>query len=404
MPDSAQTAAPFVGRDTAFVRLHQHILNPATRHAMIYIGRDGIGKTRFLRHFNVVFDESHPGVYIPLRTLRPETGADLLRELAQETTQHIQNYFYSPIALPIAHQELDTAATKQWFTEVYLPAVLQIVRADRHLIWLIDDVEVLLAAEAELASFLYQLLQQHSALTIVLTLNLKYETRLSELTPLIDVTQVERLASLSEAETETLIRHFVGDISEADVPAIYQATGGHPRFVASFGRELAKLHDIHGDIVRQVMPTVGSENAQYLEALWQGLAPDERLVLNAVSSLYYDDPLRVIAAEDIETWLLETDFPMDITTIRVTLRGLTYQEIVAMQGGTIQLTTGLLQKWLIENAHLDDLATKGNATLGRSWLIVALVIMGILIVILFSQPAPSVPDALVQPTVTLASN
>lgn len=401
MPETSQPQAPFVGREALYARLHQHILQPTTRRAVLYLGRDGIGKTRLLQHFNTVFAASHPGVFIALRPPQADSAANLLRYLAQATTAHIQKHFYTPVALPIADETADSDAIKRWFSTVYLPAVAQIVRADRHLIWLMDDAHHLLAAGADLPAYLHQVLHDYHAVTIILTLNLAHEAHLPELAPLVDVTQVERLSSFTIAETTTLIRHFVGDMPDDTMPAIQEATGGNPRFVASFGRALTTLYDIRGDVVREVLPAVAQENAPYLEALWRQLGRDERLVLNAINSLFYDDPLQAIRPEDIESWLLETDFPTDITTIRVTLRGLEYQEIITTRAGSIVLSSGLLQKWLLENARLDETAPRAN-TVRWYWALLVAVGLGVLIAVLLAQPAPTVPDAVPPPTVTLA--
>jgi hypothetical protein len=168
--------------------------------------------------------------------------------------------------------------------------------------------------------------------------------------------------------------------------------------------------------------TYGDDDYRYM---WSRLSLNERLVLTAISGLLYGDPLGRIEAATIEGWLVETDYPMDITSINAALRSLEYREIVQATADGLRLTAEMLQTWLLENARLSeraapihtpdaDVATPAYAggrveTARRPRLfsllavaaIIGIIIAAIILVVLSNTPAgETFVDP--QPTVTLA--
>ena len=81
---------------------------------------------------------------------------------------------------------------------------------------------------------------------------------------------------------------------------------------------------------------------------------NERLVLTAITDLIFEDPLDKISVPLLQTWLTDTDYPLDTTAILSALRSLEYNEIVTGMPDAIVLTSGLMQTWLLENARLQN--------------------------------------------------
>ena len=80
--------------------------------------------------------------------------------------------------------------------------------------------------------------------------------------------------------------------------------------------------------VKALTSTIYLYNEADYRVLWDHLGANERLVLTAMSDLLYNDPLGRMDAQAIQSWLVETDFPLDMTAINATLRSLEYREIL----------------------------------------------------------------------------
>jgi Na+-transporting NADH:ubiquinone oxidoreductase subunit NqrB len=154
-------------------------------------------------------------------------------------------------------------------------------------------------------------------------------------------------------------------------------------------------------------PVAYAASDSHFRQMWQVLTRDERLVLTAIASLIYDDPLKAVTVERIETWLVETDYPMDTTAIHAALRGLDYQDVVSnLRNQGYKLVAGMMQTWLLEHARLSEIAGSSFAGLSQkiSWrvlLIAGIIILG-LIIVLILLPAPTLAPSDTIPTVTLA--
>ena len=62
--------------------------------------------------------------------------------------------------------------------------------------------------------------------------------------------------------------------------------------------------------------------------MWDMLNRDEHLVLAAISMQLYKNPLQPVSMTSIETWLAETDYPLDSVAINTALRSLEYYELI----------------------------------------------------------------------------
>lgn len=367
-------------------RLQQHLIKPA--HAYTLIGRYQIGKTALLRRFQQAASVDTIGIYVPLRQL-PLTSETLwLNSLAEIAIETVRAQGYDPVTLELMEDD----SVRRWFVEGCLPSLYRAIHTRRKLVLLLDDAEqLLLAIQAgqlpdDTFAYLDGLIGEQ--LGIVVTLHQDYEDQLARFAPLVNPDLVERLMNLTLED----IRQQMPDRDASLIQNIYDATGGEPGLVEAFSQRLASADD--APAFEQTMALVYDQVQDRFQTIWHARTRDERLVLTAMISLHYDDPLRDIDTGRIEQWLVETDYPLDRTTINVAIRGLEYQELVKGSSNDLRIAAGLLRKWLMQNARLDGVASPAESgdglglTSNRLWLVVlvALVILlGVVSVLLIGQ-------------------
>jgi hypothetical protein len=406
-PSESNIEVLFIGREAIYARLQQHVLDPPNPHALLYTGHDGIGKSSLLRHIPQVFDNQILALYISLADAPLKNETEWLYYLLERTNEMLEGHEFTLSRLPQETEEPDNFS--DWFQDVYLYEVMHMIRPQRRIVWLMDDAQYLLDALPQQIEYLYRLLQTHLQLAIVFALDTEYENRIHELAPLVNPATAERLHRLDKTDSVELIRQYAPGASDEIARLVYEATGGHPRLLTHFGQALHRAWASYGDIeaLEAARPLAYTASENHFRRLWQLLTRDERLVLTAIASLIYDDPLKPVTVERVETWLVETDYPMDTTTIHAALRGLDYQDVVSnLRNQGYKLIAGMQQTWLLEHARLSEIAGISFAGLSQkiSWrvlVIAGIVILG-LIVLLILLPAPTLAPADVIPTVTLA--
>lgn len=415
-----ETLPPFAGREQAFSRLHNHLGDPPNTKAATFVGRRHIGKSALLQRFAVSTDSGYIGVYLPLLQMPLHEEEMWLYALAQTTIDTVVAHGFSLDDLVIPQD--DMRATRQWFTEQCLPTIFRVIRPKRRLLLLLDDAQRLMKEAEELNvsrdsfAYLHGLLDPQ--LGIALTIDLRYEDDLDLFFPLVEPNNVHRLTSLGPEDCAAVIRspaQGLYSIADDAMAAIYKATGGEPALLQRFGYHLYERArgghtSIKPDDVKAATPTVYAESEGEFQVAWRALSRDERLVLTALSGLLYQDPLKTIQTSTIENWLVETDYPMDATAINAAIRGLEYREIVQGTAADVQMTSGLMQKWLLENALLgiDDTMPTSPVAQRRwtTWVIIALVVVIIVAIAigvsLSRAPGGGLDDTPV-PTITLES-
>jgi hypothetical protein len=418
--------APFAGRKTAFARLHQQLADTTTNEAVAYVGRRHIGKTALLRHFDTVFDDTYVGIYIPMAQTPVDNEADWLLALAQAATAVIVERGFTLSRL--ADIEPPAADHRAWLSNVFMPEIFGVIRHHRRLVFLLDDAERLLEAitsgrlPGDSFAYLHSLLDQYPQLGFALTVDASREGDLAHMSPLVRLTGVYRLTNLSADETAWLLQEPVTGIytvPNETAAAVQRATGGTPVLVQLFGdaffkrwEVLPELNVMTVDDVKAVTPSVNSRADGMLRELWTGFTVNEQLVLSAVSSLAYSDPLGKIDTPTIESWLVETDYPMDATGVNAALRSLEYHEILSLTGGKVTINAGLIQSWLIENARLttpvqtappEPAPPKSRRV---QVLVIALIVLiiGLIVVISLTSAPETRTAAPAAPTVTLVGN
>ncbi|MDQ7033873.1 MAG: hypothetical protein Q9P01_03260 [Anaerolineae bacterium] len=310
---------PLVGRATIYARLQQHVLDPPNRQAIVFTGHDGIGKSSLLRLFSHVFDNQILGIYISLADAPLNTEDDWLHYLLDCSNAVLDQHNFTLSRLP--QKSGEDVDFSDWFRDVYLYEVLHMIRPQRRIVWLLDDAEYLLDALPQQVDYLHHLLQTHLQLALIFTIDTEHEQRLDELAPLVHPASAERLHRFDVADSIDLIRQYTPGVADEIANRVYEATGGHPRLLSHFGQALHATWASHSDkqALETARPIAYAASDSHFRQMWKLLSRDERLVLTAIASLIYDDPLQSVIVERIEAWLVETDYPMDNVAIHAAL-------------------------------------------------------------------------------------
>jgi hypothetical protein len=404
---------PFAGRQKAFEYIYQQLTN---HKSAILLGQREMGKTAVLRHFRGYFDDNFIAVYLALKDVTFHTEGDLLLALAEAILNMMieRNMSLSRLVM----LQPDAAQMREWFAGAFMDETTKVARSHR-LVFLLDDAGLLINAvrEGQLSddyfTFLHDLLTARSHLGIVLALDSRYEADIPLMSPLAEVPSVFRLEPISEDETAWLLREPVKgfySVNDEAVKAVYRATGGHPRLLQRFGYRLYRLWEgrsgsgaLTAEDVKAVTAQVYNLSEFDFERTWSEINRNERLVLMAITQLQYADPLAESDGQAVERWLVESDYPLDMTAVHVALRGLEYEHIITQTPGGIRIAMGLLQTWLLDNGHLNKKPSSLGARRMRWAAIVILLVLLALLALLAQERSgsPNAQDA--PPTVTLVA-
>lgn len=376
--DSDHGRAAFAGRRAEFGRLYRQLTDPAHQSALLFTGWRRCGKTAFLRAFDTAFGSTFVGAYVgladalidpPFESGSPSVNMEtaLALALAQGVTAALMERSF-PLSRFRALPPPPDEQARFWFAQVFLPAALTVIHRERLLVLLLDDADRLVNVmrsgrlSGEVIPFLRDLVRTTPQLGIALTMGLEYEDDFSALSPLISPNETVRLSALSLEETTTLLQdptrpYFT--VPDEITAAVYKATGGAPALVQHYGYHMFRrwlnapeLNVITLDDVKAITQHVYRYAEDDFRHAWTRLPANERLVLTAISGLLYEDPLGRVDATDIEAWLVETDYPLDLVSIYAALRGLEYREVITPGASGITLRAAIMQTWLLENARL----------------------------------------------------
>ncbi len=413
--------APFAGRQKAYEHLYQRLTDPNTAGASIILGRRDIGKTALLRHFRSYFDDTIVDVYLPLKGQDIRSESDWLNVLALSTMQVLSDRDFSMNKLP--RQNAEDQDMRRWMASEYLPEMFELIK-NRRLVWLLDDTGSLIqwtkAGKLPTDHFAYlaELINQYPSLGIIMAMDSRYELQIPTMSPLVTVTDVYRLTNLNEEETRALIQLPIQKeyrVNDEAAASVYSATAGQPRLVQRFGAALYDHHQVMDsprtvltiEDVKTVSSTVQRQSDGDFQKMWDELGQNERLLLNGIIRLMIDDPLTPVTVTGLSNWLVESDFPLDITAINAAIRGLEYDELIDSSKTGIKLKSSLFQVWLLQHAELQT-ATKTTPGIPRRALIAAGVVLLLIVVVLglvVTQQRPGGPStgSTLQPTLTLVT-
>ncbi len=123
-------------------------------------------------------------------------------------------------------------------------------------------------------------------------------------------------------------------VSDEAASAVFSATAGQPRLVQRFGAALYEFHEVADTPqpsltlkMSKLSPPPSRSKATRLPKDVDESGRNERLVLTAMTRLMYADPLTPVTISAIAEWLIESDYPLDLTTINA-IRGLEYDELI----------------------------------------------------------------------------
>jgi hypothetical protein len=348
---------PFAGRQDAFLRLHQNLTAPP-----VFVGRRKIGKTALLREIASRPSDALVGVYVASGLLQ---DAHWLHRLYQTILGTLAQHNLQP-SLAEAPPE-DHTALQAWFTSVCLPSVFRVLH-QRRLVLLIDDMN-----SADHLDYLHSIAGPQFSL--VFSLDLQHE----------DLLTTQTAFRLSRLTYEQIAMLF----PEETIDRVYRQTGGEPVLVQRFLE--------HGDDHQ----TIYTQSVDDFKLWWDLLSSNEQLVASAIGRMRYDDPLRPIDADVLEAWLVQSEHPMDATTINAALRGLEYQDLVVRHDGHVDLAAGLFQTWLLDHVRRESPARPAQRS---AWLIVLLLaLIALLAFIAISQSESDTAEPPPLPTLTLES-
>lgn len=411
--------APFAGREAARAYLYQRLTDTQHRHGITIVGARGSGKSALLANFDSFFDEAFISVMLPLKAMTQLDEVTLLVEMTRRAALPMVQRQFSLERIPPA-PESDTTL-RAWFEDDYLPIVSAIIRPHRRLVFLLDDVDVLIDAIADqqlpqdFINFLQRMLAQFEQLQLVVTIDTSREAELDKLSPLVNPTDTFRLGHLTAEATAKLLRLREGEeaaykITDEAIRMVYAATGGEPQITQRMNAKLYECYrngrfTLTADDVRAITPHVYAAHEADFRHSWEQMSRNEHLVLVALTSLIYDNPLKAVTDDAIADWLIESDYLLDRTAVKAALRSLEYREVVHNDNG-LKITASLMQKWLMENAQVKEAAAPQHDTLlmNSRWMLPAIILVVLLVIALIlvitGSDASPVNDA--APTVTLA--
>ncbi|MBK8026879.1 MAG: ATP-binding protein [Chloroflexi bacterium] len=363
--DPARTAvAPFAGRQGAMARVGALVSEARRSNGLLFTGWRSMGKTALLHAIAATMPDSFVGVIVSLQPNIPRDQTALLVTLAETITTALVDADFTLSRL--SQLEPPGEDPRRWFEETFLPPTIGALHANRRLLLMIDDVDRLIMGvrggtlPTDLFAYLSGLLTRTPSLHVILTIDEDYENDIPALAPLIGMNDVMRLDPLEPDDIRWLLTAPVATeyafLDEA-VRSSQALTGGFPALAQRLGYHLyerwssaPELGTVRAQDVRAVQPALYLRCEDEHRALWERLTANEQIVLGAISGLHYDDPLRKASAESIQRWLLETDLPMDISTVQAALRGLVYRHLLLTTSEGVVVRAGLFMNWLLENA------------------------------------------------------
>lgn len=414
MSDTDPPAPPVLaGRDALLTRIQQHLSAPTRAPVPLILGPPGSGRSAILRELAARRD---PNITL---VLRPDLRAAFISETAWLQTLYglaVEAALaagFSAGRLPEPPAD-PTADWRVWLRDVGLPELYAVIRPTRRFALLLDDVQHLLSAiqagrlPADHPAYLYSLLSTQLGMT--LTLPLSDEDALPSLAPLIEAEAVLRLRPLDQAAVGRLLAAMRGlPVADAITDLVIRATGGHAAWAMAFADALLNTGDWSEEGAAAARSQVYAALNAELAATWARCTPAEQRVLMAVAALRYADPQRTLHAAQVETWLAEGEFALDLTTINAAVRGLEYTDLLMPTPRGLTIRAGLVASWVLQQTPQTasavppvPQATQPRwALVGAGLVLVALFLLTLAVALTLSQPTPPFDAATALPTVTL---
>src|SRR5690554_3452717 len=298
--EPVENPAQFFGREDAFAFFRQHLVGVPLRHALVLIGRRGLGKSSLLRQLQHHVDERYRVCVIDLTLVDLRGEESLFAALVDEIHATLERAEVSTYRLPDWPQTGDEslADLRAWFRDVYLDVAMTALRA-RHLLIALDDAHLLLEAidkgtlPADLLDYFGALQAAYDRLNFAFALDIRHEDRALTIPLLADPALHFRLAELPPGDAERLVREPVADLYSFDeglVPRILALVDGDPFLLTSICRLIFRRSEERhhaGSIIEldmiAVYPAVLDQASDILRPQWRDASPNERLTLVALA-------------------------------------------------------------------------------------------------------------------------
>lgn len=408
--DPTQPTPPFAGRESLIARVHQHLTGAPVTQALLIIGRRRSGRTALIHALRARLDDTFVWVELSLTAPVLTSETAFWHMLWEAGKQAAAERGLSVHRLPHWPDDKRAVDQRAWLVERGLPELYQLIRPHRRLVLVADNAEPLADAvtrRALPADFGEALgLMFGPQLGMMMTAHLDAEPAMKTLAPLVDPDFTIRLNALTPDGVAQLLA-FGRDGVHPDLSAeLYRLTGGAPELTlraAALAHEQSRGESYRPDHLRAALPDLMLWAKPSFNRLWENLTTDEQAVLTALAYLHFQSPDKPIQAEQIESWLTDTEYPLDLTTIFSLLRRLEFVEIVDHTHRDVKIHAGLFEQWIRETIRPNQLrltvppATQPstNPKLIRYGLMgLGLLLLILVLAIALGTPAPQSADPL----------
>ncbi|MBN1563030.1 MAG: ATP-binding protein, partial [Anaerolineae bacterium] len=181
----AMNPAHFVGREPVFAFFRQHLVGAAYDHALVLIGRRGLGKSAVLHQLPSQVDERYVPCIVSLGSVTLDHEAALFAAITDDIHLALEAAGSSTYRLPDWPDDGTDAQApdlRAWFRNEYLDVTMAALRG-RHLLLVLDDAHLLFDAmdrgviADDLLAYFAELLAHYDRLDLLLVLDSAYEDR-----------------------------------------------------------------------------------------------------------------------------------------------------------------------------------------------------------------------------------
>ncbi|HVO72343.1 MAG TPA: hypothetical protein VMT24_19980 [Aggregatilineaceae bacterium] len=357
----------FYGHEEVFAFFRQHLVGSALAHALVLIGRRGLGKSSVLLQLHYRIEDRYRPVIVNLGVMNLSSEESLIAGLVDEIHLAFQQAEISTFRLPewpAPGEGEEALSLRAWFRSDFVGGAVTALRM-RHLLLVFDDAHLLLdamdrgALPADWLHYLEELMKAHERLDMVLALDAAYEGRILGIDLINDPTLHFRLAEMSLDAAERLVREPVEGIIQYEsgvVEQILALAGGHPFLLHSicrllFRRSEERNHNtpITENDLTAVQDAALDQASDIFGPLWDGATPNERLTLMALVRLDEIEPGAPVSFEAIFGWLTGAGYAMTRTQLAAALRSLDYNGLVHASADQYTLPARLVAAWVDAN-------------------------------------------------------
>ena len=368
--EPVENPAWFFDREDAFAFFRQHLVGVPLKHALVLIGRRGLGKSSLLRQLQRHVDERYRVCVIDLTLVDLRGEESLFAALVDEIHTTLDRAEVSTYRLPDWPQPGDEALAdlRVWFRDVYLDVAMTALRA-RHLLIALDDAHLILEAidqgtlPPDLLDYLGALQAAYDRLDFAFALDIFHEDRALSIPLLADPALHYRLAELPPADAERLVREPVAQLysfGEGLVPRILALVDGDPFLLTAICRLIFRRSEERhhaGSIIEldliAVYPALLDQASDILRPLWRDASPNERLTLVALARSVGQKGGPPVSFEALYADVNALGYEVSRTQLASALRSLDYKGLVRMDAnGRYNFPSLLIPRWLHANTEI----------------------------------------------------